>query len=683
MGAGSSAAEATARSGQGSKRKGLLREARLRVEGDHVEGDKVVVMSGGERGVTLRTLSPATVEAARHTFREPPRWPDIQANAWQHRSMVLRGPDGSGKTAAAVRLLLSDPEMTSWYLLDSVADLARLTELDELGSGAALLLSRPRDFAELRGPLLEGLEGLLDEACARLVLTVGTDVPLDRGLGEYVLALPGPPELELVLDAHLVRLVEDRGAAEVMAVAGMKELVAELLQQAGGCRDAARLAAVLAHEYTVGALDPEHIRTRMDQHGGEDPETWFEGLSDPVLCTQAVALAALNGLPQEEVSLAATSLLGRFTDDRMLLTAANTGSAPAARNPFANSRRAQLDRLRARTVTTVARGQYGRLPCTIAEYRDGDYPRRVLRHVWSEYQIQPELVDWLGELVDSASEQVRSFAGTALGLIATDAFDHLGTQVFPRWIHDETHGTLRREAVAYALRVCVEDPALRPGVRAMVEGWYLAPSWQAKAAAARAYGLCLGGGDLQTAVDALARLGTVDHIRVAIAIGDSFADLLEENVERNAEIVLAAIERMVDEDRSRASGHLAFLIIADALVTEELPRTPGAAARSWPTLLRMDVGRPGLRGQLIRLWAEVVNGELFGDEAAEVLAGWAGRAERDPLLLADLQQLLQDLADRDERTRRLLLHYAARWAAPESLRPLSRTARVVSAVLGR
>ncbi len=146
-------------------------------------------------------------------------------------------------------------------------------------------------------------------------------------------------------------------------------------------------------------------------------------------------------------------------------------------------------------------------------------------------------------MVDSPTQQVRSFAGTALGLIAAEAFEYIADQVFTGWARDKDSGWQRREAIGYALRVCARDPALRGGVRALVDGWYLSDTWQYQAAAARAYGLCLGGTDLTAAVAALTRLGTVDNIQVAIAIGDSFADLLEEDLAAHALVVLRAVAR--------------------------------------------------------------------------------------------------------------------------------------------
>ncbi|MFE0516313.1 hypothetical protein [Streptomyces sp. NPDC058964] len=518
-----------------------------------------------------------------------------------------------------------------------------------------------------------------------MVVIAGPDTELDRDLGEYVQHMAPPDALDAVLRSHLSHRMGEDEADALLATDGIPDVVAELLDQGAPCRVAARLAWILELEHREGTVEPERVRARMDRTAGEGPEEWFEGLGDTGLRTQAIALAVLGGLPQEYVSLAASALLNRFRSDRGVLAASvENGPVPLRQDPFSQSSRQFAEKLRARTYSTVTRGDFGWLPCTVAEYRNADYPARIIRHVWSEYRIQQELIAWLGELVDRPSQQVRSFAGTALGLIATESFDHIATQVFPGWVRDEDSGYLRREAIAYALRVCVRDPALRTGVRNLVDGWYMSGTWEFQAAAARAHGLCRGGADLPAALLALTRLGTVDHIQVAIEIGDAFADLMEEDVDTHAPLVLRAIAEMSHEPASRPSGHLAFLILADALAGDE-PAAGGGAPRSRPTLLRLAAQAPPggeLRRLLGYLWSEVISGELFADQAGTVLEAWAAQAEADPQLLDDLvRTLVDDVAGRSSRAGMLLERYARRWTDRDRFRPLPRSAMVLGAAL--
>ncbi|WP_433891261.1 hypothetical protein [Streptomyces sp. CA-111067] len=674
------AAGATGRPGQGSKRRRLQEEARIKVEGDSVAGDKIYV-NGTWRQVRPRPVPDAYVQAARHAFHPPPHWAELYDNAWRKRSMVLRGPAGCGKTAAALRLLLK-AGACSWHFLDSVADLGWLTDVESLGERPGLLVTSPQDAAELREARLEGLEDMLEKAGAHLVLTVGSEPRLDRDLAGYLKRLARPEDLRDVLLAHLVRRVSEREAAELLAGPEAAALIADHLGENAACRTAALAADVLADEHLGGALDWDRVRALIKESESEDPETRFEQLADPVLRTHAVALAVLNGLPQEDIALAGAALLRRFEPEgRVIGSAADTDQLPRVRDPFALSHRHELERLRARTSSGLTRGEFGDVPCTVIEYRDGGDPSRLIRHVWTEYRAQQELLAWLGELVDSGSDQILSFAGTALGLIASVSFDLLSARVFPQWIADRQHGRRRRDAVAHALRVCVRNPELRPGVSALVDAWFMSGQWESQAAAARAYGRCLGGADLTAALEGLSRLGTVGDVAVDVAVGDSFADLIEEDLAGNAPLVLRTLVRMVAEPETRECGHLSFLILADTLVIEDAEPAPGASAASRPTLMHLSMTDERLRGLLAQLWSEVICGELYGDLAAGVLTSWAAQSEADPQLLDAFVRIMRDLAQRDTRTRELLLRYAVGWDARGSLRPLHRAAALLRSVL--
>jgi hypothetical protein len=159
---------------------------------------------------------------------------------------------------------------------------------------------------------------------------------------------------------------------------------------------------------------------------------------------------------------------------------------------------------------------------------------------------------------------------------------------------------------------------------------------------------------------------------------------VEDDVAAHATVVLRAVAEMTHEPSSRACGHLVFLILADALVTEE-PATTGTAARNRPTLLRLAAQAPPgsePRRLLGYLWSEVIGGELFSDQAANVLEAWAAQAETDPLLLDDMVRVLvEDVAVHSPRVGRLLVSCAARWTERDRFRPLPRSAAVLGSAL--
>ena len=114
----------------------------------------------------------------------------------------------------------------------------------------------------------------------------------------------------------------------------------------------------------------------------------------------------------------------------------------------------------------------------------------------------------------------------------------------------------------------------------MVTGWYAnrdAPNQQATAA--RAHGMAYRHADPVEAFEALNRLTVINNTRVAIAVGDSLADLLADGSNEIAGHVLAGLaESARDRERSPAV-QLAFLILAAPLDKEVPAELPGRISR--------------------------------------------------------------------------------------------------------
>ena len=230
----------------------------------------------------------------------------------------------------------------------------------------------------------------------------------------------------------------------------------------------------------------------------------------------------------------------------------------------------------------------------------------------------------------------------ALGLLATRSFDYLCSSVLAPWSGSEK--AHQRLAVAYALRVISTDPRLRENARSMVSGWSAGKDNPLRqATAARAYGLASGLGSATAAFEALERLSAVDDIRVAIAIGDSTADLLETGTDDFACTVLA---RLADAARVRdrnATVQLVFLILADSLVSRA-PAAGGSRPVSWPYLLRLATRLSGGRTPAVALWQRVIKEALFHEEAEQVMTRWAGFAEREPEIREAFLRLARAIA---------------------------------------
>jgi hypothetical protein len=692
VGSGKAAANATSRHGQGSQRNEYLREAeQLTVHGDSVGGDKNVYLIGGANQRTrLRRLSARLIQPIRYAFVTPAGFDGLQATCEKKRVVILRGPAGCGKQATAIRLLI-DLNPGSLFHLDSQVDLSRLAEFietdlkgrDRIEQGAGFLLNQPQDFTNLYSSVLQGLEEALEHAQARLVLTVGSEIPVrDPDLFNFIVDLAGIPTYSDIFASQLRFRVAGDVADDMLSRDDVKSLLREQLTSDASCKLVADLAEAIADEADSvngeHAFDIEKVKVWKTRRVAEDFDIWFASLGDLQSRSFAIALAVLNGLPYDMVAWGARALYRKFDSPAYMVMAPGLDVPPDGRRPFRMSRREWLNRLRARVKQLDVRGPYGPSPAETVEYKDPDYVFKVLRHAWSDFDAQDTLLAWLGELTENPSEQVRIFAGMALGRLTSWSFDLLSLNVLTPWADGKREG--RREAVAYALRVVAAEPRLRELARGMVSGWYANRDHpMAQATAARAHGVAFGPIDRWKAFEELDRLSVVDDIRVATAVGDSMADLLAAATD---DFVGFALTRLADSVKNRdrsATAQLVFLILADGLVTR-LGTTDGRTV-SWPTLLHFTTRLATVRPAIVMLWQYVLNEALFYEEAGQVMARWASAAEGEPDVRDAFLRLARAIAYGDERSCMILKRYCAQWVSADSLRPLPVVSAALQAVL--
>ncbi|MEU8708879.1 hypothetical protein [Streptomyces sp. NPDC048565] len=670
--------------GEGSLRHDRVRNAFANVEGDVVGGDKYVLVLGGAQR-RLRTISPLMDERVRFAYQEPPGLPAAREALADRHLLILRGAPGYGKTAMAVRLL-QGMGATTKYHLDSDVDFGSLADLLERGTdsierGAAFLLNQPSAIAGLRGEAYEKVQGALAVAGAWLVMTVSSTEVADSELLTAVVDVTEAPDQRGVVSAHLRWRLGDAVRDRLLADADIGTLLDELLDGDPACKMAADLASAIVEEWDTGRLDPENIKKRRARQADEDFDIWVESLREPAVRSLALALAVFNGLPQEYIATAARSLRERLEGDRpQVLMAGPDGDLPRAKNPFAAPRRTQLTRLRARD-TAKKDGEPGRA----LEYKDPSYPRRVIRHAWTQYEIQGELLGWLSDLVVDLAEEVRVYAAVALGVITAESYTYLCDQLLHDWAGSENW--LYRDAAAYALRVASRDPWIEEKTDELVQGWFADRSLPfAQATAARVYGMRK---DAAPAVSALVRLAVVDHAAVAVAIGRSLTDLLarkqdpEDRVDPVATTgtVLHILHERSADHRSRPTALVSFLIVAAQVVVDKAEWQTGGEVEQWPALLYLAHHNEELRAPFIALWRESLNQADFGEEAQQVLRNWAALVERDGLLREMFRLMVGAMAYRDPRTGRILRRCAADWVDRDELAPLPLASAVVHAQL--
>ncbi|MFE1287087.1 hypothetical protein [Streptomyces sp. NPDC058751] len=675
-GPGAESYEATGQLGQGSQRRGLLQNAVANVEGDMVGGDKYVVVLGGHKR-RLQVLSPLIAERVRFAYSTPTDLPDAREALARQRLLILRSAAGYGKSAMAVRLLLGACRSVVYHL-DSGVDFASLAEQLENDSGViergvGFLLERPEDIGNLGRETYEKVQGALSQADAWMVVTVTEGELADGELLAGVRDLTDAPQPLEVVRAHLRWRLGERDADRLLTRQDVQDVIAELMGGVPACRQAGDLAATMVEQYDLhGVVDLDRLREHRARLEAEDFEIWAESLPDAGTRSFALALAVLNGLPQEDVAQAARSLRERLEDDGPYLRAPGPdGRTVRFKDLFETPRRRQLQHLRAQE-----RDKPGGEPGTIIEYKDPGYARRVILHAWTQYEIQGELLDWLDELVVHPAEQVRVYAAASgLGVLAAETYRHIERRVLDPWARSDS--ALRRTAVAYALSVACQNPWVREQATALVGGWYADERPQVQAAAARVHGLGVVSG---RPVEELARLFVVDNVTVAVAAGCALADLVADDPDA-AGSVLPMLRDRTGDHRSGRAAVLAFLIVAAQVVVETKDIDPGAAVPEWPTLLYLAHRRPELRDSFVWLWRAALNESFFHDEAEQVVGDWAKLAERDSELREMLRLLVGAIAHGDQRSGRILRSCADDWVHPDRIVGLPLTAAMVHAQL--
>ncbi|GHF18120.1 hypothetical protein [Streptomyces morookaense] len=676
IGSGNDASEATAQLGQGTQRHGHLRHASANIGADYVGGNKYVFLLGGRRE-RLRPVSPLLIERVRFAFEAPPRWDEIRECLRLHRVILLRSAAGHGKTAAAVRLLIGAGDGPIYHLERSV-DFSSLIERLENGfgeagiePGAGFLLDKPDDIANLHGELLQSLETALLGAQATMVVTVPATELSDSELLSHVKDLPAPERIQGIVSRYLDWKLGGPASTELQAQPDVRTLVDSFLVASPTCKAAAELASALCDEYQSGKLSVDRIRARLDRLEAENFEIWAEGLTDPALRCFAIALAALNGLPHEDIAEAARALLARLDADARSREQNAARSAPT-RDPFAWPRRKLLTRLRAHRPVNGPEDDTENL-----EYLDPEYPKLVLRHAWYEYAIQHVLLDWFRDLARNPAAQVRIYAAMALGGLLPKSWGYLQDRVLRRWSWDRD--ARLRAAVAYALVAAGGTDRLQPQINALTTALYADPSRPlGQATAARIHGLCPGGMETDDSVRALMRLATVDHVKVAVAVGDAFADLVADD-RRLAPTVLTALWDGIADSRTRPTSLLAFLIVAASLVVE----TAADGPEGWPVLLHLATVIEPVQQPLVLLWREALGDASLNREAQQVLRGWAGIAERNTGLQRVLLDLLAGVVHGDMRCGRIVRRCVQDWTDRDNLAPLTTVAGSVHHMLLR
>lgn len=624
---------------------------------------------GGRRGA-VAPLPQRHIEETERAFVDPDGFDELCRRARDHRIVILQDAPDTGRYAAARRLLhvLAREEAaggagagagTALFRVDPAAGLDELTA-DDLVSGAGYVYREPRRTDALTDFVLDKVTRLLEDAGARLVITVDT-VPADPRAAELVLR-PGRVRDRREIAAALLTLWLGRRARPVLTEEGVPELLDAQLGGDGPPGQARAVAQELYNAHRDALPLARTAEQALRLRDGEQRAEWFAGLGGLSVQCMAVATAVLNGEPYETVALAAMSL-----KDDLETREPHRDSLRRLDAPLRPTRRKWLDLIGARTVPSTVRLRDGATaPTRVVRYLDPNAQGKVLGYFWSEFDEQrPRLLAWLRWCAEHPLETVRTRTAVALGFLAADAFDLVNTLVIEPMAAD---GDYRyRTVAAAALHVTVtQRPALRAPVREMLKTWAdPEESVELRASAARAWRVESVDGGVSAALDWLGRRAADDDVAVAAAVCESVTEMWEDGWD-GADVPRRLLEWAAgDDENRRITALLAFLVAASQLVR----RMPGDAF-DWPGLLHVAAADADRMRDIAALWRETLHDPVLQEDADEVLTEWARTADGAPVVRRSLARLAQAIAT--DRTVARALKYTARgWAeggAPDSAR---------------
>jgi hypothetical protein len=445
---------------------------------------------------------------------------------------------------------------------------------------------------------------------------------------------------------------------------------------------AANLAMMIEQQFDGIAVDMPRLRQQQAERVNEDFDIWFGALPDVRTRSLAIALAVFNGLPYEHVARAAGRLSDALDGPPQIVAPETPMLRPPWRDPFGSNLSEQLRLLRARSRLENHNGDFGPTVIEVVEYIDAERPRSVLKHIWHQYQLQRPLLDWLTGLATDPHEDVRTYAGTALGVLAKYAFDF----VYAYALRDlTTHDNpWARDVVAYALRLPARDEKFFLLVRRAANRLHGNPDPLARATSARIRGLALGPLDVPSALQMLGYLALVDDYRVTLAVADSLADLLVDDEEKHGPEVLRHVVAWQKDRRRTLAGQYVFHELARRVMTRVDMTEPDATHpdwHTWPELLLLADRRRELRPLLVSAWVRVLNSDAMPGRASKALDSWADMAESYPLVRTAFVRLMAATAATGPRTRAIILRHAFRWRAPDAVFPDPETAAAVETAL--
>lgn len=422
----------------------------------------------------------------------------------QHGVLILYGPRGTGKRAAALRLLRSvlfDEGDGAIYELNPNLHLTDLRPAELPGQTALLLESADSGALDgLNRFQLDALCGALDPTdrnSALVVVTerlpagfprdyqhltlewrlpwVGAGLALQReALERHVRYLTyHDPDYREAIEPQLPRLGD---------LAPVSRLLAEPLSPGQLADLAGLLIPALRGEITV-----EQAVAGLQQQAYRDVAAWFNQGHPCEIENLLIAAAVFSGAPYNDVREAAQALETYLQPKTEQKPETEKPARPASRFAGRDNRHAQLEAIQARPTAAARRMHYGEILDDAIELKNPAWQEAVLRFLWDDPAYGGRVLAWLKAYGAHPNHHLRTRAAAAIGALARHSFSVIEADILRGWAASPNANT--RRSAAQVLGITIWDEALSAPSARLLHYWASQadqPRWQWTAGAAYA-----------------------------------------------------------------------------------------------------------------------------------------------------------------------------------------------------
>jgi hypothetical protein len=375
-------------------------------------------------------LAESEVARVVQAFAEPSCYAEALAELRDQRVVILTGPAGIGKRAAAITMLerVKSPEQR-------IVGLAPGTTVEQLAA---------RSFTEGMGYVIadmvdasisqEAAEFHWDNACravreagAYLVVTIGTGARIARSATVRSFAWQRP-EVADVLRAHL---------GETVVEEAVIDKVADALGSGPSVRKVAEAARRLASQ------DGEHVTDLLDELAANDLMAVAEWLDKEDAAIPAVleaaALAFTVGLSEREFEEELRQLKGKIAEFAPEVDPTNDKVRDEIDLRFRQLRKHRADHPLVRIGLLPVAGTTGSIAVRHVEFAKAAYRSHLIAELWRrlDRDFWTGLRGWLHDIAISGDPDLMASAATGLALLAQQAPDEVFDCYLDPWTAED------------------------------------------------------------------------------------------------------------------------------------------------------------------------------------------------------------------------------------------------------